>query len=310
VDADLLRAARQRHFALRDSDSDEAVSATRLVTASPEGGAPPDKAAPPRAASREPLRTPAPVPPPELALGSARAADGPPERAEPGLAATPNRVGDRKARIAYAVAAHPAPRAARAEAHEATAPDGAAAPRPGNAAPGGWELPVPAPAREVREPGSSGEPMPLAAAAEAPPSHAEDSPRAPTTPAAPRALTAPEPSRPAPAPTAPAPGVRGAVSLRIDGLEVRGSLATSEVRRALERVRPQLTACYARTPAAGTLRIEVDIDERGRARSPRSVGAAPAELARCVTQIAAKLVSGSPPDTGTVKASFTLGLSP
>jgi serine/threonine protein kinase len=105
-------------------------------------------------------------------------------------------------------------------------------------------------------------------------------------------------------------------SARIDDLTVRGSLTTSEVRRAVERIRPQLNACYTRVARAagrngyGAMNVEIEIDERGRAHAPRASGGALPGLDVCVAQAAGRIVSGRPPDTGTVKASWKVAFSP
>jgi hypothetical protein len=105
-------------------------------------------------------------------------------------------------------------------------------------------------------------------------------------------------------------------SARIADLTVRGSLTTSEVRRALERIRPQLNACYTRVARAagrngyGAMNVEIEIDERGRAHAPRASGGALPGLDACVAQAAGKIVAGRPPDTGTVKASWKVAFSP
>jgi hypothetical protein len=104
--------------------------------------------------------------------------------------------------------------------------------------------------------------------------------------------------------------------MAIRELTVRGSLATSEVRRAVERIRAQLAACYTRAAQAagrnafGELSVEVEIDERGRAHVPRASGGALPGLDACVAGAAAKIVSGRPPDTGTVKASWKVAFTP
>jgi hypothetical protein len=105
-------------------------------------------------------------------------------------------------------------------------------------------------------------------------------------------------------------------STRIGDLTVRGSLTTSEVRRAVDRIRPQLDACYTRVARAagrngyGAMTVEIEIDERGRAHAPRASGGALPGLDACVAQVAGRVVSGRPPDTGTVKASWKVAFSP
>jgi serine/threonine protein kinase len=103
---------------------------------------------------------------------------------------------------------------------------------------------------------------------------------------------------------------------QIESVEVRGSLPTSQVRRAVERIRPQFEACYARSAqVAGhngfaELIVELQIDERGRARAPRVRGGSLPRLEACVAEVAAKLISEKAPDTGTVNASFRVAFTP
>jgi serine/threonine-protein kinase len=105
-------------------------------------------------------------------------------------------------------------------------------------------------------------------------------------------------------------------TVQIQGVAVRGSLPTSLVRRAVERIRPQLAACYSRAAHAaghngfGELSVDVQIDERGRARNPHANGAALPQLNACVADAASKLVSEKAPDTGTVNASWKVAFTP
>jgi hypothetical protein len=97
---------------------------------------------------------------------------------------------------------------------------------------------------------------------------------------------------------------------RIDDVNVRGSLATSVVQRAMDRARPLLSACYAQAAKAArrngfcSMKIRVEFDERGRARRALADGAALPGLDRCVAQVAANLVAAQAPDTGTVRATW------
>jgi hypothetical protein len=96
----------------------------------------------------------------------------------------------------------------------------------------------------------------------------------------------------------------------------RGSMPTSLVRRAIERINPQLAQCYARTAQAvgkngfGSVTVEVDLDERGRARSPSAHGGKLSGLNDCVAEAAGKVISDRAPDTGTIHASFKVIFSP
>jgi hypothetical protein len=97
---------------------------------------------------------------------------------------------------------------------------------------------------------------------------------------------------------------------RIQDVTVRGSLATSIVQRAMERARPRLSACYAQTAKAagrnafGSMAIEVEFDERGRAHWSRAAGGALPGLDRCVNEVAGNLIATQAPDTGTVRATW------
>jgi hypothetical protein len=126
------------------------------------------------------------------------------------------------------------------------------------------------------------------------------------------------------APAAPAATVERAPSVqlpltakvRIDGVEVRGSLPKSQVRHAVERLTSQLKRCYEQAAQAaghngfGELIVGVEIDERGRARSPRVRGAGLPQLAGCVTETVQHLITARVPDTGTVTATWKIVFMP
>jgi hypothetical protein len=90
---------------------------------------------------------------------------------------------------------------------------------------------------------------------------------------------------------------------------VRGSLSDSTVRRAIDRIRPQLTGCFAHnvpaSAADSVARVELTIDETGRARDARVHGGASSSRDLCLVQASRKLVS-SAPDTGTVKVEWNV----
>ena len=126
------------------------------------------------------------------------------------------------------------------------------------------------------------------------------------------------------APAAPAPKVETAPSapqpltakVRIDAVEVRGSLPKSQVRHAAERLTSQLKRCYEQAAQAaghngfGELIVGVEIDERGRARSPRVQGAGLPRLDGCVTDAVGHLITGRVPDTGIVSATWKIVFMP
>ncbi|HET8939373.1 MAG TPA: protein kinase [Polyangiales bacterium] len=133
-------------------------------------------------------------------------------------------------------------------------------------------------------------------------------------------IAPPEPVAPPPpalkvekALTAPPPLV---ARVKIDSVEVRGSLPKSQVRHAIERLNSQLKACYAQAAQAaghngfGELIVGVEIDERGRARSPRVQGAGLPHLDGCVTETIQHLITGRVPDTGTVTATWKIVFMP
>ena len=133
-------------------------------------------------------------------------------------------------------------------------------------------------------------------------------------------IAPPEPVTPPPpavkvekAPSIPLPL---AAKVKIDAVEVRGSLPKSQVRHAVERLSSQLKACYAQAAQAaghngfGELIVSVEIDERGRARAPRVQGAGLPHLDGCVTETIQHLITGRVPDTGTVTATWKIVFMP
>jgi hypothetical protein len=114
----------------------------------------------------------------------------------------------------------------------------------------------------------------------------------------------------------PKPALPLQANVQIQALEIHGSLPTSLVRRALDRIRGQFSACYVRAAQAagrngfGEVLVSVQIDERGRARSPVARGAALPQLDACIGDATSKLVSEKAPDTGTVSASWKVTFTP
>jgi serine/threonine-protein kinase len=117
-------------------------------------------------------------------------------------------------------------------------------------------------------------------------------------------------------PEGPKPALPLQAKVQIQGLEIHGSLPTSLVRRALERIRGQFSVCYVRAAQAagrngfGEIAVSVQIDERGRARLPVARGAALPQLDACIGDATSKLVSEKAPDTGTVSASWKVTFTP
>lgn len=95
-------------------------------------------------------------------------------------------------------------------------------------------------------------------------------------------------------------------------LAVRGSLAPSVVRRALQRVEPQLRACQQARTDAGRSPIELDVqvefDERGRVIAPHVTSAGGAALNACVADATRRIALSVAPDTGVVRAGWKLTL--
>ena len=126
------------------------------------------------------------------------------------------------------------------------------------------------------------------------------------------------------APAVPAPKVESTPSaplpltakVKIDDVEVRGSLPKSQVRHAAERLTSQLKRCYEQAAQAaghngfGELIVGVEIDERGRARSPRVQGGGLPRLEGCVTETVGHLITGRVPDTGIVSATWKIVFKP
>ena len=122
--------------------------------------------------------------------------------------------------------------------------------------------------------------------------------------------SSPTPTRPQPAKVWP---LMAAAS--VDGLQVKGPLGISSVRRGVDRLRPALASCYASMAERaghnhfGREDVTLVIDETGRVRSPRVAGGLLPGLDVCVAGVASKLVT-SAPDTGTATASLVLNFTP
>jgi hypothetical protein len=141
---------------------------------------------------------------------------------------------------------------------------------------------------------------------------AQPEPAREAAPAVARSPIAPLPEPARPAVTKPIVPLPDKANPRVSDVQVRGSLATSQVRRGIERSKSATESCYrtalaARPSALAELSVEVVFDERGRARSARVTGAAPSALQRCVENAALR-VAVPPPDTGTVTATWKVSL--
>jgi hypothetical protein len=160
------------------------------------------------------------------------------------------------------------------------------------------------------EPEPEAAPAPEVEAKAAPPEPARDAtssaPSMERSPIAPL----PEPARTAtPKPIAPLPDK---ANPRVSDVQVKGSLATSQVRRGVERIQGATESCYraalaTRPSTLSELSVEVVFDERGRARSARVTGAAPSSLRSCVEKASLR-IAVPPPDTGTITATWKVSL--
>ena len=136
-------------------------------------------------------------------------------------------------------------------------------------------------------------------------------------PASSKVVESPSPAPvPSSGPRPVSPGHPLSATVEVSSYSVRGSLPAAPVRRAAERLRGAYANCYkAAAQAAGhnafsELIVEVRIDERGRASSPRVHGGQLPRLDACVADAVAKLVCEKAPDTGTVLASWKVTFSP
>lgn len=141
----------------------------------------------------------------------------------------------------------------------------------------------------------------------------------------------PEPAAPPPEPTPiaslppvlPPPPVPPAAPVLVtrartafSSLEVRGSLSTAVVRRALERVDPDLRRCFTtvamatkRSPAT-TVHATFVVDDTRQATTVRASATGWPQLAVCVATVLAQLRTQSAPDVGTVPVSVDVAFMP
>lgn len=245
-----------------------------------------------------PRKRSAPMPAPQPDHDASGASSVPPTVVEPRAKPAPN---DTPRERAPRRSARPSEAPARVPpAPEAAAPHDAFVLRP--------QLEAPPAPETAPEPEATPEPPPPAGEAPPAPSATANSER----PAAARSPIVPLPEAPrstAPKPLAPLPEKAAPRSYDV---QVKGSLATSQVKRGIERVASATQSCYraaleASPSALGELSVEVVIDERGRARSARVTGAAPSGLKRCLENVALR-ITAAPPDTGTVTATWKVSL--
>jgi hypothetical protein len=105
-------------------------------------------------------------------------------------------------------------------------------------------------------------------------------------------------------------------SLAVESLSVRGALTTAQIRRALDRVTPQVRACYgpAATAAGSSPPISIttrfEIDESQRAHAIELADPGLAGLKTCVQRALANVRAEQAPDVGTVDVAFVLKFTP
>ncbi len=124
-------------------------------------------------------------------------------------------------------------------------------------------------------------------------------------------------SEPPPPTSLPPPVIRSIVDARatIGSLEIRGSLSSSIVRRAIERTESPLRSCYLTTARATnqrdaiSVRVSFEIDDTRRATKV-AVGSTWPQLTRCITGVFEGLRTQVSPDVGTVPVSLEVTFAP
>ncbi|MCE9580161.1 MAG: hypothetical protein K8W52_44000, partial [Deltaproteobacteria bacterium] len=102
----------------------------------------------------------------------------------------------------------------------------------------------------------------------------------------------------------------------IGGIDVKGPLQDSEIRRGVDRVTGAFRACYrsaahaaSKTPAL-TVRLSFEIDET---RAARGIGAGRTVLpglSSCLEDAAAKIRTRIAPDVGNARVTITVSFKP
>jgi eukaryotic-like serine/threonine-protein kinase len=156
-----------------------------------------------------------------------------------------------------------------------------------------------------------------------------------TAPAAPAAEPSPitppaeSPGEPPVATAEPAPGAGGSASApapagpgsldavpAFDHLDVKGSLASSVVKRGMERQLGSLRTCYQSAARAGNatpavdLQVSLEIDENGAATHVMTSGTGFGSLARCAAGVLGEIHTQQAPDTGTAQVSVLIRFRP
>ena len=133
----------------------------------------------------------------------------------------------------------------------------------------------------------------------------------PTVPALPAKI---EPPPPSPAPIPRPLTTRARTELR--SLEVRGSLSNAVIRRALERLEPQMRRCFATQAAASrrstvtTVRVTFVVDDTRQASSVQAGSSTWPGLATCVGDVVRELRTNTAPDVGSVPVSVDVQFTP
>jgi serine/threonine-protein kinase len=154
-------------------------------------------------------------------------------------------------------------------------------------------------------------------------------PAAPAAEPAPIAPPAELPGEPPVATAEPAPGAGGSASEpapvgpgsldavpAFDRLDVKGSLASSVVKRGMERQLGSLRTCYQTAARAGNvtpavdLQVSLEIDENGAATHVMTSGTGFGSLARCAAGVLGEIHTQQAPDTGTVQVSVLIRFRP
>jgi hypothetical protein len=165
-------------------------------------------------------------------------------------------------------------------------------------------------------PGPGGPPRGIAPAAPA----AEPAPITPPAepPGEPPVATAEPPPGAGGSASEPAPVGPGSLDAvpAFDHLDVQGSLASSVVKRGMERQLGSLRTCYQTAARAGNatpavdLKVSLEIDENGAATHVTTSGSEFGSLARCAAGVLGGVHTQQAPDTGTAQVSVLIRFRP
>ncbi len=139
-------------------------------------------------------------------------------------------------------------------------------------------------------------------------------PAPPEPPARNESPPAATPLPPTPMPMPRPLSTRARAELR--SLEVRGSLSDAVIRRALQRIEPQLRGCFAAQAAASrrsiatTVHLTFIVDDTRKASSVQAASSTWPALARCVGDVIGELRTNTAPDVGSVPVSVDIAFTP